>query len=63
MFVDFTANWRLSCKVNDKLAIDTDRTREAFRKAGAVRLIGDWTNEDPAISKFLASHGRNGIPY
>lgn len=63
VFVDFTADWCLSCKVNDKLAIDTDRTQEAFRKAGVVTLIGDWTNGDPEITKFLASHQRNSIPY
>lgn len=63
VFVDFTADWCLSCKVNDKLAIDTNRTQEAFRKAGVVTLIGDWTNGDPEITKFLASHQRNSIPY
>ncbi len=63
VFVDFTADWCLICKVNDKLAIDTDRTRAAFRKAGVVTLVGDWTNGDPAITEFLASHGRNSIPY
>ena len=63
VFVDFTADWCLSCKVNDKLAINTQRTQSAFRQAGVVTLIGDWTNGDPAITKFLAEHGRNSIPY
>lgn len=63
VFVDFTADWCLSCKVNDKLAINTQRAQSAFRQAGVVTLIGDWTNGDPAITKFLAEHGRNSIPY
>ncbi|TFI59871.1 thiol:disulfide interchange protein [Sphingomonas parva] len=63
VFVDFTADWCLSCKVNERLAIDTERVRGAFQQAGVVILVGDWTNGDPAITRFLAEHGRNGIPY
>ena len=63
VFVDFTADWCLSCKVNERLAINTKRTEGAFRKAGVVTLIGDWTNGDPTITRFLAKHGRNSIPY
>lgn len=63
VFVDFTAGWCLSCKVNDKLAIDTARTKKAFAEAGVVTLVGDWTNGDPTITKFLADHQRNSIPY
>lgn len=63
VFVDFTADWCLSCKVNERLAINTQRTQAAFRRAGVVTLIGDWTNGDPNITKFLAEHGRNSIPY
>ncbi len=63
VFVDFTADWCLSCKVNERIAIDTDRTREAFRDHGVVTLIGDWTRADPAITRFLQRHGRNSIPF
>ncbi|MDE0879120.1 MAG: thioredoxin family protein [Sphingomonas bacterium] len=63
VFVDFTADWCLSCKVNDKFAIDTARTRAAFRDRGVVTLVGDWTRNDPAITRFLARHGRNSIPF
>lgn len=63
VFVDFTADWCLSCKVNEKLAINTERTQKAFADAGVVTLIGDWTNGDPAITAFLEKHRRNSIPY
>src|SRR5690606_4771919 len=63
VFVDFTADWCLTCKVNEKIAINTSQTQQAFREAGVVTLIGDWTNADPEISKFLAAHGRNSIPF
>ena len=34
----------------------------AFEKAGVVVMIGDWTNADPAISRFLEARGRSGVP-
>lgn len=63
VFVDFTADWCLTCKVNEKTAIERSRTQEAFRKYGVVTLVGDWTRGDPAITRFLAAHHRNSIPF
>lgn len=63
VFVDFTADWCLSCKVNDQLAINRTETQAAFRETGVVTLVGDWTRGDPAITRFLAANGRNSIPY
>ena len=63
VFVDFTADWCLSCKVNEKVAIERDATQAAFARYGVVTLVGDWTRGDPAITRFLAGHGRNSIPF
>lgn len=63
VFVDFTADWCLTCKVNEKVAINREETRDAFEKAGVVTLVGDWTNGDPEITAFLEAHGRNSIPF
>lgn len=63
VFVDFTADWCLTCKVNEKVAIDTDTAQNAFALAGVVTLIGDWTTADPEITRFLERHGRNSIPF
>ena len=62
VFVDFTADWCLTCKVNEAGAINRDSVRTAFRKAGVVELVGDWTNGDPAITRFLDSRARAGVP-
>lgn len=62
VFVYFTADWCLTCKVNEKAAIERAEVSEAFRKAGVVTLIGDWTRGDAAIGRFLAAHGRSGVP-
>jgi DsbC/DsbD-like thiol-disulfide interchange protein/cytochrome c biogenesis protein CcdA len=63
VFVYFTADWCLTCKVNEAGAIDRDETRAAFDKAGVKVLAGDWTNGDPAITRFLEAHGRAGVPF
>ena len=62
VFVYFTADWCLTCKVNEAAAIDREEVRKAFREAKVEVLAGDWTNGDPAITRFLESRGRAGVP-
>jgi thiol:disulfide interchange protein len=62
VFVYFTADWCLTCKVNEAAAIEREEVRDAFTKAGVQVLAGDWTNGDPAITRFLESRGRAGVP-
>jgi thiol:disulfide interchange protein/DsbC/DsbD-like thiol-disulfide interchange protein len=62
VFVWFTADWCLSCKVNESVAIEREATRDAFKKAGVIAIEGDWTRRDPAITKFLTAHGAAGVP-
>ena len=62
LFVYFTADWCLSCKVNETTSIDRDEVRDAFRDGGVKVLVGDWTNGDPEITRFLESRGRAGVP-
>jgi thiol:disulfide interchange protein len=63
VFVYFTADWCLTCKVNEAAAIDRSEVRDAFKRAGVKVLAGDWTNGDPAITRFLESRGRAGVPF
>ena len=62
VFVWFTADWCQTCKVNERVAIEREATRDAFDKAGVVALVGDWTLRDPAITRFLSAHGAAGVP-
>ena len=62
VFVYFTADWCLTCKVNEAAAIDRDSVRDAFKAAGVKVFAGDWTNGDPEITRFLESRGRAGVP-
>ena len=62
VFVWMTADWCLSCKVNEEVAIERAETKAAFDKAGVVVLRGDWTRRDPAITRFLTAQGAAGVP-
>ncbi|TCD06371.1 thiol:disulfide interchange protein [Erythrobacteraceae bacterium CFH 75059] len=62
VFVWFTADWCITCKVNEAAAIEREDTGTAFAKAGVVALRGDWTRRDPAITRFLSDQGAAGVP-
>jgi thiol:disulfide interchange protein len=62
VFLYFTADWCLTCKVNEASAIDRAEVRAAFARAGVETMVGDWTSADPAITRFLESQGRSGVP-
>jgi thiol:disulfide interchange protein/DsbC/DsbD-like thiol-disulfide interchange protein len=62
VFAYFTADWCLTCKVNEKAAIETDATRSAFAAHKVAVLVGDWTDGDPALGRFIEAHNRAGVP-
>ena len=62
VFVYFTADWCLTCKINEGVAIERETTRAAFAKAEVAVLKGDWTRRDPAITRFLTAQGAAGVP-
>jgi thiol:disulfide interchange protein/DsbC/DsbD-like thiol-disulfide interchange protein len=62
VFVYFTADWCLTCKVNEKAVIDRAETIAAFKAANVATLVGDWTNADATITRFLNARGVSGVP-
>ena len=62
VFIDFTADWCLSCKVNKRTVLNTDEIKLLFQDTGTATFMADWTNEDPVISRELEKLGRNGVP-
>ncbi|MBD1577033.1 thiol:disulfide interchange protein [Vibrio sp. S11_S32] len=62
VFVYFTADWCLTCKVNEKTSIDRVEVQTAFKQHNIATMVGDWTNGDSQITQFLAQHGRSGVP-
>jgi len=62
VFLYFTADWCITCKVNERGALASPQVADAFRSAGVRVLVGDWTNGDAEIGRFLERHGRVGVP-
>ncbi|WP_296817374.1 thioredoxin family protein, partial [Brevundimonas sp.] len=62
VLVNFTADWCLSCKVNEAQALSSRRVAQALERTGATYLVADWTLRDAEIARELARHGRSGVP-
>jgi thiol:disulfide interchange protein DsbD len=62
VFVDFTADWCLTCRVNERIALRDPEVRARLRDEGVALLKADWTRRDPRITEALAAHGRQGVP-
>ena len=62
VFVNFTAAWCLTCKVNEGAIFARSDVREVFERHRVVALEADWTNESADITNTLASFGRDGVP-
>jgi thiol:disulfide interchange protein DsbD len=62
VFVDFTADWCLSCKFNERLVLDTEAVHAAFTAGDVALLRGDWTHSDPAITEVLQRYDHPGVP-
>ncbi len=62
VFLYFTADWCLTCKVNERGALASTEVAEHFRARGIKVLVGDWTLGDAAIGRFLEAQGRSGVP-
>lgn len=62
VLVNFTADWCVTCKINEGAVLSSPRTAEAMQATNAVYLVGDWTRRDDAITAELQRHGRSGVP-
>ncbi len=62
VFLNFTAAWCVSCKVNEQIAFQSDEFQRWIKGKNIVFMKGDWTHQDPVISRFLKRLGRSGVP-
>jgi suppressor for copper-sensitivity B len=63
VFVDVTAQWCLTCRVNERLVLDSDAVRQRLARPGVVAMRADWTRPSAAIAAYLRRYGRYGIPF
>jgi len=62
VFVNFTADWCITCKVNEKIALQNAAVLRVMAEKNVAWLTADWTTPDPAITEALARFGRSGVP-
>ncbi|KMO25390.1 thiol:disulfide interchange protein [Methylobacterium indicum] len=62
VFVNMTAAWCITCQVNDRATLRADAVQAAFKARDVAQLKGDWTNQNPEITRVLEANGRSGVP-
>lgn len=63
VFIDVTADWCITCKVNKYNVLNTDAVQAALQQPDVVALRGDWTLPSDDITAFLKSRGKVAVPY
>ncbi|MGF1605764.1 MAG: protein-disulfide reductase DsbD family protein [Rhodothalassiaceae bacterium] len=62
VFVYFTAAWCITCKVNERVALNTPAVQDFLAQQEISVMVGDWTARDPEIAETLEAYGRSGVP-
>jgi thiol:disulfide interchange protein DsbD len=62
VLVNMTAAWCVTCLVNERVALSSERVRGALAARGVTYMKGDWTRQDPDITAFLRRFDRDGVP-
>lgn len=61
--LDFTADWCVNCKVNERYALNTEPTAELLEELDAVAMVADWSDrENPEIKQKLSELQSRSIP-
>jgi len=62
VLVDATADWCITCKINERIALRDSSVQQLMAERGVTLMVADWTARDASITEYLASFGRNGVP-
>ena len=62
VFLNFTADWCITCKVNEKVALNGEAFNNLINSKKISYIKADWTNRNDEIFNLLESYGRSGIP-
>lgn len=62
VFLNLTAAWCITCKVNEQVALRSEKLAQEFDKRNVTYMVGDWTKGNPEITELLKNYGRAGVP-
>ncbi|NLE57652.1 MAG: hypothetical protein GX616_04780 [Planctomycetes bacterium] len=62
VFIDYTAEWCVNCKANEKVVINTQAVREAMKRLGVLPFKADYTLPSREIAEDLRNYGSGGVP-
>jgi thiol:disulfide interchange protein DsbD len=62
VFVDFTADWCITCKVNESMVLEHPRVQSELERLEVATFKADWTLYDDEIRQMLARFGKAGVP-
>ena len=60
--VNMTADWCITCKVNEQIAFGSDDVKVALTQNNVQYVVGDWTNKNDEILQYLSQYKRAGVP-
>ena len=63
VFIDFTADWCWSCKINERAVLQTTKVEKRMRELNVTAMKADWTHRNPEITRLLGKFRRVGVPY
>jgi thiol:disulfide interchange protein DsbD len=62
VFVNMTADWCITCKVNEQVAFSNESFNDLISDPNIHYLVGDWTNKNSEILQYLTRYQRSGVP-
>ena len=62
VFVDFTADWCITCQVNESVVLADEAVLSELARHDYATFKADWTLRDEAIGAALQAQGRAGVP-
>ena len=62
MFINITASWCITCKVNESLVLSKKSLKEQFNAKKVDYITLDWTNRNDDITEFMSKYNRKGVP-
>jgi thiol:disulfide interchange protein len=62
VYVDYTADWCLTCQSNKKLVLETEDLRREMQVAGVIPIKADFTKRNRVMAEEIERHGNPTVP-